>query len=207
MTCADLPLTQLVRRCLESTSNDIWEELINRLQPVFARAAYRVATQWGYANVVEVDDAVQEIWSKLVARRADMRRIPECGEEAAFAYFKVIAANCAHDYFRAKYADKRGHARTERIEPRLEELASGLGMKQMETQILILQVDAALKASDRERTIFWLYYRQGFTAKEIAATTGNELSDSGVESMIYRLTAAVRQNLNPGKGESGGKPS
>jgi RNA polymerase sigma-70 factor (ECF subfamily) len=207
MTCADLPLTQLARRCFESTGNDVWEELIHRLQPVFAHAAYRVAMQWGFANVRDVDDAVQEICYKLIARRAEMRRLPEDSDEAAFAYFKVVAANCAHDYFRAKYADKRGQGKTEEIEPRLDELASGLGMKQMELQILILQVDAALIAGSRERAIFWLYYRQGFTAKEIAAAIGNELSDKGVESMIYRLTAAVRESLNPKKGESGEKPS
>jgi DNA-directed RNA polymerase specialized sigma24 family protein len=158
MTCADLTLLQLARRCLESTGNDAWEELMHRLQPVFARAAYRVATQWGLAHVREIDDIVQEICFKLIARRADLARLPDAGDEAAFAYFKVLAANCAHDYFRAKYADKRGHAKTEAVEPRLEELASEMGMKQVETQILAVQVDAALTASIRDRAIFWLYY-------------------------------------------------
>lgn len=207
MTCADLSLLQLVRRCFESIGNDVWEELIKRLQPVFARAAYRVAVQWGSANVREIDDIVQEICVKLVARRADLRRLPESSDEATAAYFKVLAANCARDYFRAKYADKRGQVMTEEIEPRLEELASGIGMKEVEARILIAQVDAALQASSRERTIFWLYYRQGFTAKEITAATGDELSDKGVESVIHRLTKSVKTNLNPAKGESGGKPS
>ena len=118
-----------------------------------------------------------------------------------------MAANCAHDYFRSKYADKRGATRTERLEPRLEQLATGAGMKKIEAHILISQVNAALDVSPRDRVVFWLYYRQGLTAREIAAALSNQLSDKGVESLIHRLTLAVRENLQLPKGPSDGRPS
>jgi len=209
MTCADLTLVQLARRCFESPNNDLWEELILRLQPVFARAAYRVAAIWGSANVHEVDDIVQEICLKLVSRRRDIQQLPASGDEAVMAYFKTMAANCAHDYLRSRYARKRGCAQTDEIESRLDELASQVGMKQIEQRILVAQVETALDAGSRDRSIFWLYYRQGFTAKEIAASIGHELSDKGVESLIHRLTSAVRGffQRQTQKGEAGGIPS
>ena len=207
MTCADLPLIQLARRCLESTAEEPWEELIGRLQPVFARVVYRVASQWGYGNLREIDDILQEAFLKLASRRSDLGRLPNESEEAAIAYFKVMAANCAHDYFRSKYADKRGETRTEQLEPRLEQLATAAGMQKIESHILISQVNAALAVNQRDRVVFWLYYRQGLTAREIAAALGNQLSDKGVESLIHRLTLAVRENLHSPKGATGGRPS
>lgn len=207
MACADLPLTELARRCLESGDSEAWEELIGRLQPVFARAVYRVTSRWGYANLKDIDDIIQEAFFKLAARRADLSRLPEESEEAAYAYFKVMAANCAHDYLRSKFADKRGESKTEQLEPRLDQLSSAAGLRAMNAAILISQVDAALDAGPRDRSVFWLYYQQGFTAKEIAAILGNQLSDKGVESLIHRLTASVRDTLKSPKGSSGARPS
>jgi RNA polymerase sigma-70 factor, ECF subfamily len=196
MSGSDLSLVEVAQRCFEAMGDDLWEELIYRLQPVFSRAAYRVAMQWGSANVRDIDDIVQETCFKLVAQRNDIQRLPEGNDDAALVYFRVMAANCAHDYFRAKYASKRGQGKTDDIEARLDELASEIGIKQMEAQIMMIQVDALLKTSDRDRAIFWLYYRQGLTAKEIATSIENELSDKGVESLIRRLTAGLRASLN-----------
>jgi len=47
----------------------------------------------------------------------------------------------------------------------------------------------------RDRTIFWLYYRQGLTAKEIGALPSIGLSLKGVESTLHRLTQLVREHL------------
>jgi RNA polymerase sigma-70 factor, ECF subfamily len=44
--------------------------------------------------------------------------------------------------------------------------------------------------------IFWLYYRDGLTARAIAQLPGIRLSVKGVESTIHRLTRRVRLRLN-----------
>ena len=49
----------------------------------------------------------------------------------------------------------------------------------------------------RDRTAFWLYYRQGFTAKEIAGMPAMNLTVKGVESLLFRLTAVLRARLAP----------
>jgi RNA polymerase sigma-70 factor (ECF subfamily) len=48
---------------------------------------------------------------------------------------------------------------------------------------------------ERDRTVFWLYYQQGFSAKAIAALPSIGLSEKGVESAILRLTREVRNRL------------
>jgi len=43
--------------------------------------------------------------------------------------------------------------------------------------------------------VFWLYYRAGFTASAIASLPTVGLTTKGVESLIFRLTRIVRENL------------
>jgi len=82
----------------------------------------------------------------------------------------------------------------------------------VERAVLLDEVDACLRAvapadtEERDRTIFWLYYRQGLTAKEIVELPSIGLSLKGVESTLHRLTQLVRAQLvtrraNPGSEE------
>jgi RNA polymerase sigma-70 factor (ECF subfamily) len=59
---------------------------------------------------------------------------------------------------------------------------------------MLEQIDCRLSATEskRDRTIFWLYYRQGFSAREIAELPGLGLTQKGVESCIHRLTNMLR---------------
>lgn len=206
MKLGDISLADLVQRCLESGREQDWAELVQHLQPVLAREVYRVVIVWGSANAPEIDDIVQEIFLKLGRRGGEMlRSLPLDNEQSTLAFFKVMAANSARDYLKSKYADKRGVDRTVSVEPNLTELISITeSQTQVETQILIGQVDAVLNADVRERTIFWLYYRQGFTAKEIAAIPGIGLTAKGVESLIYRLAMAARKCLRPSEEDAAG---
>ena len=72
----------------------------------------------------------------------------------------------------------------------------------METRVLIGEIERCLQtlASEpnfaRDYTIFWLYYRQGFTAKAISQVRGIGLSVKGVESTLLRLIRLLRGRLN-----------
>ena len=196
------PLVEIVHACLESREELAWGELISRLQPVFARIAWRVArgvAGWGSADISEVDDIVQEVFLKLGTRGGKiLGHVPLENDAFAWGYFaKAMAGNAARDYFKAKYADKRGTRLTVSEDSvRMEEFADEPGkLGPAERHILITEIDGALKADKRERTIFWLYYRQGLTAKEIAAIPILGLSEKGVESMILRLATGVREIL------------
>jgi RNA polymerase sigma-70 factor (ECF subfamily) len=196
---ADESLAGIIRKCLETPGALEWAELIRRLQPVLARVAYRVACEWGVENASEIDDILQESFLKIGARRGELlRRLPLEDEASTLAYLKVTTANCARDYLRAKYAEKRGQDLTIRADDRIDELIPGAGSASLEKEILLQQIDRALVAPPRDRCIFWMYYRQGFTANEIAAIPEFALTQKGVESLLFRHSATVRKAFAEG---------
>ena len=102
---------------------------------------------------------------KLGAGRLDAILRDNLNSEAATtAYLKVMAANTARDYFKAKHSEKRGFELLSNG-VRLGEIASSNGTDS-DREILFTQIDSALDADERDRTVFWLYYRQGLTARE-----------------------------------------
>jgi RNA polymerase sigma-70 factor (ECF subfamily) len=173
-----------------------------RLQAVFARVIYRM----GCIRRGEVDDLVQECFVKLGAMRDGPLHIGGCfeNEPAALGYFKTLAMNTARDHIRRETAEKRGVAKTISVEDRIYEITGSPGFN-TDKSLLISQIDAVLAADPRRRAIFWLFYRQGLTTREIAGIPAFRLSQKGVESMIRRLTEVVRKKFadesegNPGQ--------
>jgi RNA polymerase sigma-70 factor (ECF subfamily) len=150
----------------------------------------------------DVDDVIQECFLKLGALgRMDDQPDAFSSEQTAIAYLKVLAANVARDYVRKNNAEKRGSAKTVSVEDRLHEIA-GTAVPELERRILIRQIDRFLADDAKTRTIFWLYYKQGFTAKEISDVPAFQLSPKGVESLLRRLTDSIREQLNGPEGFS-----
>jgi len=204
MQKGDSPVTVLIEECIQRPAAGAWERLIGRLQPVLASAAYRVAAGRGGAAMDEIDDIVQKVCMKLGAPGLEaLRRVPRDNDQAALAYLRVMAINAARDHFKTGRAVKRGGETLVHVTPELGELAATLDAEPMEKDILLAQVDAALSGGRRERTVFWLYYRQGFTAKEISAIPSFGLSAKGVESLLHRLTTGLRAALGPRREEPG----
>lgn len=195
-------VAKVIQRCLAKTDSQAWIDLVCLLQPVFARMAYRVIGEWGLPrSAVEMEDIVQESFLKLAARSKQiLPRVPLTSDQAALAYFKVMGANCAHDYLKARYAEKRGVDRTTHVEDAMAVFTSIEESGRLDRNILFAEINAALKADVWERSVFWLYYRQGFTAKEISEIPGCSLGAKGVESLIHRLTVGVRTSLDQSRG-------
>jgi RNA polymerase sigma-70 factor (ECF subfamily) len=199
MNQTDEPLAAIIRKCLQKPNAKEWADLIRLLQPILARVAYRVACEWGVANASETDDILQESFLKIGARGGELlQRLPLNDMTSALAYLKVTTANCARDYLRAKYADKRGEDVTVRTDARMDELLPGMDSASLDRNILFLQIDDMLDAPPRDRAIFWMYYRQGFTANEIAAIPQFGLTQKGVESLLFRHSGMVRKAFAAG---------
>jgi RNA polymerase sigma-70 factor (ECF subfamily) len=72
---------------------------------------------------------------------------------------------------------------------------------ELEREILLREIDGILKTLshepnfERDHAIFWLYYSQGLTAKEIAALPDIKLGVKGVESVLLRLTRRLKVAL------------
>jgi RNA polymerase sigma-70 factor (ECF subfamily) len=195
----------LIRACAESNDGAAWEEFVARFHRPVSLSIVRTAYLWGALPQQIVDDLVQETYLKLCADKCRLLRdFASEHPEAVAGYIKTIAINVAHDHFKSLYSKKRGFGRAaeslDEIDP---SSASGTvgSPGAMEREILLKQIDQCLgrcldvSDPERDRLIFWLYYRQGLTAKDISALPGMGLTDKGVESAILRLTRLVRQEI------------
>jgi RNA polymerase sigma-70 factor, ECF subfamily len=185
---------EILELCLNEGSEIAWRMFVRTFQPIIASSISRVIGRYGPVNLALVDDLAQETFLRLCRDDAKLlRRFEARHELAIFGYIKVVATSVALDYFRARTADKRA------AEVQAEEAAIEVPVRPTEVEDVAFlgEVDRRLLAteSERDRSIFWLYYRQGYSAREIAALPGVALSQKGVESCIYRLTQLLRVSL------------
>jgi RNA polymerase sigma-70 factor (ECF subfamily) len=197
-------VTELLDACIGGDAA-AWQEFMRRFHNVIAIGASRAARRWGVAVPATIDDLIQETYLKLCADRGRvLQQFRFEHEDALFGFLKIITTNVANDYFKALKAHKRGgnavsaslddseiHSDTNRL----------AGLTGPECALLLDRVDACLRdlapveTRDRDRKIFWLYYRQGMTAKEIAGLPHIGLTLKGVESTLHRLIRLVRTHL------------
>ena len=71
----------------------------------------------------------------------------------------------------------------------------------MEREVFLRQIDERLQNcaagpnQERDCLIFWFFYRQGMSAKAIAALATIKLTAKGVEAVIFRLIRCVREKI------------
>lgn len=189
-----LVLHELVRICLSGGSAAQWEDLLGRVQPVIARTAWRAAAASGPVRAQDVDDIIQETCLKLGASRVDsIARAALASEGAAFAYIRTMALNAARDHF--AWRRRRPVSEEAELAAPLDQLTV-TGAPGVDRAVLLAQIDSALDADSRGRSVFWLYYRHGYTAKEISQIPEVGLSIKGVESLLNRLTDSVRRRID-----------
>ncbi len=198
-----LTALELVQLCLNSSDSDAWNEFVSRFQPIIARVAAKALRHWTTPTPALVEDLVQDTFVKLFAN--DCRALREFEfehENSLFGFLKVVAARVVHDYIRKEWTDKRGGGFSVVSLDEAMSVSGGASPQRVtERRNRIRRIAACLaKLShepnyDRDRTIFWLYYLFGCTAKEISARPEIRLSIKGVESTLFRLTKFVRQCL------------
>jgi len=195
---------ELIGACVESGDPAAWEEFVCRFRPVIAGTVMRTVRRFGESAPQLLDDLIQETYLKICANRCRvLREFKPQGADAVFGLMKTVAFSVAQDHFRGGLAAKRGAGRREMpLETYIESAMAGReAMPPAEREILLREIDEQLAtvsepaARDRDRQIFWLYYRHGMTARAIALIPGIGLTQKGVESAIVRLTNHVRARL------------
>ena len=204
----------LIQACVERQAA-AWQDFIRRFNRIIAITSYRAARRWAEDSPEVVDDLTQETYLKLCADDARvLREFDSPHPDAIFAFLKVVTANVANDYFKRIHAGKRGGNQVNETLEDVERTGRAVGPfspASVERAVLLKEVDACLCAvspaetQERDRRIFWLYYRQGLTAKEIVELPSINLSLKGVESTLHRLTQLVRTHLVETCGKSGGR--
>lgn len=195
----------LVRACAGSKDREAWEEFIRRFQIVIAGVAARTARRWCDPSRAELDDLVQDTYLKLCEDNCRLlRSFQPRQEDSIYGFLKVVATNVVHDHYKAALAVKRGAGQAEAaIEPvQYEVRAPGPDSFDLVNQRSQReQVDKALRrgtpGKDQERncSIFWLHHQQGMTASEIASIPEIGLTTGGVESVLMRLGATIRDHF------------
>jgi RNA polymerase sigma-70 factor, ECF subfamily len=202
----DLSPAELFSICTQGSDAASWEEFIRRFNPVIARSVLRVTLRHGPSDKSLVDDLIQETYLKICANGCNLlRTFSPTHPDSAFGFLKVVAASVAQDHFKSRLASKRAPEATassvDRIATPDPTEYPGSQLSRTERGVLIGQIDRKLKAvlppeeSQRSLTVFWLYYRSGLTASAIASLPSLNLTTKGVESMLFRMTRIVRENL------------
>jgi RNA polymerase sigma factor (sigma-70 family) len=186
------------RRCLRSPrDNSAWENFLGEQKRVLTGIVFRVARRFGVAGSDEIDDAVQDVCLKIsVQVRAG--KLSDDDDLVLENYTKALVANAAHDYFRGQRAKKRDILARIPLDSDLPQRVPEFRDLKMDDEILLSQIHELVGGDVRSQRVFQLYYRLGWTAKEIARIDCLGLSAKGVESLVYRLTSDLRQKMKPG---------
>ena len=202
---------ELVRLLLatrdEDLRADLWCEFWRRFQPVIARTIRRRILR--YTRRVDldwVDNLVQETFLKIFKDDCKALRNFEFRHENALScLLKVMAANVVEDDIRKRNSDKVGGGQTlEDIDNLLQPPSDrSRGVAAMFNNLRMNEIENCLQRRksepnfDRDHKIFWLYYRNGFTALEISQLPDIGFKNvKGVESTLLRLIKWVLHCLD-----------
>lgn len=213
MSLQHLSNRELVERCCSSNDAQVWEEFLRRTRRLVMGTVRRVARKWNETRPEILDELVQETYLHIYCKdRHGLKKFNSQDDDAIFRYLKVIAANITHDHLRAQNASKRGAALTGSADaPSQTSAHPEISVaQQTERSVLLTEIEAWLdklisgEDAKKYKTIYWLYYRQGMTAASIAQIPALGLTTKGVESVLGRLTKAIREKINPAKSEGQG---
>ena len=191
-------LNVLYQRALEAGDRNGWEEFVRGAHDIVASTVFYTLSRWQTPQKDYLEDLVQEVFLKLCADHfALLRRFRADRPEGLIAYIRTIAASVVSDAERGRTAQKRGAG--DEMLPLDEVESTAVAWEseaKIEREMLLGRVGKCLQGQrERDRQVFWLYYRHGLTAHAIASIRIIDLTSSGVESLIRRLTASVRKCL------------
>jgi len=211
---SSLSLQSVICLCAGPSNDDAWEELVSRVGKLISLTVMRTASLWGQTSRLLVEDLTQVTYLKLWEDGCRLLRdFAIQYPEAILGYIKKTAANATHDYFKHNHSQSSGgakpHVSTSEVDPEAGREVHG-SQERIAFGILLKEIDDHLKRTltgpdqERDRMIFWLYFRQGMSTKEIASIPAIGLGTKGVGSVIERLKHCIREQivaLSPDSGD------
>jgi RNA polymerase sigma-70 factor (ECF subfamily) len=201
-------VNDLAKLCARSADVPEWEELVRRCAPLAAVVARRISRLWvSDPSPAVVDDIAQEVFLKLCEHdRRILRDFEPRGDDSFLGLLRIVTASVTNDYYRRQYSVKRGgKVLTMPLLDGDSSLASHTAVQPsaMQHSALLSQLDRKLLSAPkiigpRDRALFWLYYRQGFTAEEISRLPASGLTPKGVESALRRVATWLREEIDRG---------
>jgi len=202
---SSLSLRDVVCLCAGPVDDAAWEEFVSRVGRPISLIIMRTASLWGAPSRSLVEDLIQVTYLKLWEGGCRLLRdFAIQHPEAILGYLKKTAANVAHDYFKHAHSQSSGgdqpHVSTSDVDPEAgrevhgnhEKIAFGVFLNEIDEH---LQRCSTGPDQERDRMIFWLYFRQGMSTKEIASLPSIGLGAKGVGSVIERLKHGIRAQI------------
>jgi DNA-directed RNA polymerase specialized sigma24 family protein len=200
-----LSLKDIVFLCAGPSDDEAWEEFVSRVRKPISFMIMRTASLWGKPSRSVVEDLTQVTFLKLwEGGRSLLRDFAIQRPEAILGYLKKTAANATHDYFKHGHSQSSGgdipHVSTVDVDPEAGNEAHG-SQERIAFEVLLNEIDEHLKRcvtgpdQERDRMIFWFYFRQGMSTAEIASLPTIGLGAKGVGSVIERLKHAIRDQI------------
>src|SRR5947207_1032811 len=202
---SSLSLKDVVSLCAGPGDDEAWQEFVSRVGRPISLTIMRTASRWGEPSRSLVEDLVQVTYLKLWEGGCRLLRdFAIQRPEAILGYLKKTAANATHDYFKHGRSQSAGgdepHVSTSDVEPEAGREVHG-SQEKIAFEVFLNQIDEHLKRclssadQERDRMIFWLYFRQGMSTKEIASLPSIGLGAKGVGSVIERLKHGIREQI------------
>jgi RNA polymerase sigma-70 factor, ECF subfamily len=184
---------KMLTACLAG-SPAAWDDFLSRFHRVIVMTVVRTG-----GVRLPIDDLVQDTYVRLCADRNRVLRDARIEHpNALYGLIQAVARSVTLDFLRNTRALKKGGALDIVSLDALLRDVELPGPKDLEWPILLAEIASMLEAAgvpEREQTIFWLYYRQGLTARAIANLPGVNLNESGVESLLRRLTKLLKTHI------------
>lgn len=201
----------LIEECIGGNA-EARSEFVSRFHRNIVAILVKVAcrNQQGRAELIQ--DLAQDVYLRIFADDSKCLRSLRSRDEASVAgLVQAIAYSVACDHFREGRALKRGggvrvvsldDSQTPEVAREPDDILRSIVFSQIDKTLVGL-VENSRRAE--QRTVFWLYFRHGLSARDIAALPGCALSAKGVESLLLRLTRAVRERLAAPRCETSGE--
>jgi RNA polymerase sigma-70 factor (ECF subfamily) len=203
-------LVEILARCLESDKQADWEQFVLHAQPVVGAGAARALRRWNAVSAQLLQDIVQDAFVRLCDRNFQvLRGFRADHPDALLAYLRAVGSSAACDHKRTRSAQKRGSGNAETSLEGMQ-IENGENTLDLTRRTLLgHDIEKCLQGQkDRDRKIYWLYYRQGFSVREISTIFPFGLTSSGIESKLLRLNQIVRKCLGihgPSDDSTGGE--
>ncbi len=193
---SETPIRELLDLCLRTEDERHWREFVHRTQPLIAKVIINTLRRWRDPSPSLVDDLVQEAFLKLFANdRKALRSIRNEYENTIFGYLKVVASNVAFDHSRVQKNIVPEVELDDLVVPPSPDGFDRIQFMRLKEQIEnCLQGLSTSETYERDVTIFWLYYEQGYSAREISELPGIGLSVKGVEAVVQRLARFIKES-------------
>lgn len=200
--------TDLIEGCIRADA-EARSEFVCRFHRNVVSIIVKVAGR-NRDNLDLIQDLTQDVYLRIFSDDSKpLRMLRSRNESSVAGLVQAIAYSVACDHFRGQAALKRGGGMhlVSLDAPEAPQISKPGHADEILRSILFSEIDRALvrlvgdSARSEQRTVFWLYFRHGLSARDIADSGVGNLNPKGVESLLSRLTKRVRERLGVDVGE------